>query len=108
MPKQRSSFQTKIEYFAVRALLGAIGVFPLKTSMKVGKGAGRFFGSLMPKLKKTGRKNLEIALPETSETVKEKILDGTFQSLGRQLGLVSGTKTRISAGCASQFLPYSF
>ena len=89
MPKKRSNFQTKIEYLAVRALVGAIGVFPLETSMSIGKGAGEFFGSLIPKLKKTGRRNLEIALPEISRAEKEKILNGTFESLGRQLGFVS-------------------
>jgi len=73
----------------VRALTGVIGVFPLKTSMRIGTGAGKIIGSLIPKLKKTGRRNLEIALPELSETEKEKILNGTFESLGRQLGLVS-------------------
>ncbi|MDQ6788893.1 MAG: lysophospholipid acyltransferase family protein [Acidobacteriota bacterium] len=89
MPKKRSSFQTKIEYYAVRALIGAIGVFPLKMSMRIGKGAGKFIGSLIPKLKKIGRRNLEIALPELNEAEREKILNGTFQSLGRQLGLVA-------------------
>lgn len=89
MPKKRSNFQIKLEYFAVRALIGAIGIFPLETSMSVGKSAGKFIGSLIPKLKKTGRRNLEIALPETSAEEKEKILDGTFASLGRQLGLVA-------------------
>ncbi len=89
MPKKHSNFQTKIEYFAVRALVGAIGLFPLETSMKISKGAGEFFGSLLPKLNKTGRRNLEIALPETSEIERENILNGTFQSLGRQLGFVS-------------------
>jgi len=89
MPKKRSPFQTKIEYYAVRALIGAIGLFPLKTSMNLGESAGKFIGSLIPKLKKTGRRNLEIALPQLSEPEKERILNGTFESLGRQLGLVS-------------------
>ncbi len=89
MPKKRSSFQTKLEYYAVRALMGAIGIFPLKTSMKIGKLTGKSVGSLLPKLKKTGRRNLEIALPETSEIEREKILNGTFESLGRHLGFVS-------------------
>jgi KDO2-lipid IV(A) lauroyltransferase len=89
MPKKRSSFQTKLEYYAVRALMGAIGIFPLKTSMKIGNLTGKSVGSLLPKLKKTGRRNLEIALPETSEIEREKILNGTFESLGRHLGFVS-------------------
>lgn len=89
MPKKRSKFQTKLEYYAMRGIVGAIGLFPLKTSMNVGKNIGYAIGSLIPKLKKTGRRNLEIALPELSDDEKEKILRGTFESLGRHLGFVS-------------------
>jgi Kdo2-lipid IVA lauroyltransferase/acyltransferase len=87
--KKRTPFQTKAEYFAVRALLGAIRVFPLKTSMSLGKFLGKTVVSLFPRLKKTGRRNLEIALPDLPEAEKEKILRGTFESLGRQLGFVA-------------------
>ncbi|MBA4185994.1 MAG: lysophospholipid acyltransferase family protein [Acidobacteria bacterium] len=89
MSRKKNNLQTKLEYFAVRGLIGAIGIFPLKTSMGIGKTAGRFIGSIVPKLKKTGRRNLEIALPELPEAEKEQILDGTFESLGRHLGFVS-------------------
>lgn len=89
MPKKRSAFQTKLEYFAVRALVGAIGAFPLKTSMKIGRVSGKLIGSRLSKLNKTGRRNLEIALPELNDAEKERILNGTFESLGRQLGLVA-------------------
>jgi len=89
MSRKKNNLQTKIEYFAVRGLIGAIGVFPLKTSMSIGKTAGKFIGSIVPKIKKTGRRNLEIALPELSEDKKEQILNGTFESLGRHLGFVS-------------------
>ncbi|MDQ3181503.1 MAG: hypothetical protein M3Q33_13410, partial [Acidobacteriota bacterium] len=89
MPKKRSKFQTKLEYFAVRGVVGAIGLFPLKTSMSIGKNIGYAIGSLVPKLKKTGRRNLEIALSHLSADEKEKILRDTFESLGRHLGFVS-------------------
>jgi KDO2-lipid IV(A) lauroyltransferase len=89
MPKKRSKFQTKLEYFAVRGIVGAIGLFPLKTSMSIGRNIGNVVGSLIPKLKKTGRRNLEIALSDLSVGEKEKILRGTFESLGRHLGFVS-------------------
>ncbi len=89
MPKKRSKFQTKLEYYATRAIVGSICVFPLKISMSIGKNIGNAIGSLIPKLKKTGRRNLEIALPELSADEKENILRGTFKSLGRHLGFVS-------------------
>jgi Kdo2-lipid IVA lauroyltransferase/acyltransferase len=92
MPKKRSKFQTQIEYIAVRSIFGFIGMFPLKTSMKIGKTMGNILASLVPKLKKTANRNLEIALPDLFDDEKSKILHGCLQSLGRQLGLVSHFK----------------
>ncbi len=89
MPKKRSNFQNKTELLAVRSLLGAIGAMPLETSMRFGKSVGRFLGARFPKLQKTAKINLEIAFPEMSEPEREKIVSGTFESLGRHLGFVS-------------------
>ena len=92
MPKKRSNLQNKSELLAVRSLLGAIGALPLETSMRFGKSLGKFIGSRFPKLRKIARRNLEIALPELSEPEKERIISGTFESLGRHLGFVSHFK----------------
>lgn len=73
----------------MRSLLGAIGALPLETSMRFGKSVGRFLAERFPKLQRTARRNLEIAFPETAESEREKILRGTFESLGRHLGFVS-------------------
>jgi Kdo2-lipid IVA lauroyltransferase/acyltransferase len=89
MPKKRSKIQTWAELAAVRSLLGAIGALPLETSMRFGKAVGRFLSEKFPKLKRTARRNLEIAFPEMSEAEREKIVRGTFESLGRHLGFVS-------------------
>ena len=89
MPKKRSNFQNKSEFLAVRSLLGAIGALPLETSVRFGKSVGRFLGSRFPRLQRTARRNLEIAMPELSAEEKEKIVRGTFESLGRHLGFVS-------------------
>jgi KDO2-lipid IV(A) lauroyltransferase len=89
VPRERSHLKNKAELVAVRSLLGAIGALPLETSMKFGKSVGRFFAKKFPKLQKTARRNLEIAFPEMSEAEREKIVLGTFESLGRHLGFVS-------------------
>src|SRR4028119_2415244 len=89
MSKKRSNLQNKSELLAVRSLLGAIGALPLETSMRFGVSLGKFIGSRFPKLQKIARRNLEIALPELPESEKEKIVRGTFESLGRHLGFVS-------------------
>jgi Kdo2-lipid IVA lauroyltransferase/acyltransferase len=87
--KRRGTFQTNLEYFAVRSVLGFIGKFPLKTSMNIGATLGEVIASLVPKLKNTAHRNLDIALPDLSDTEKSDILRGCLRSLGRQLGLVS-------------------
>jgi KDO2-lipid IV(A) lauroyltransferase len=89
VPKKRSNLQNKSELVAVRSLLGAIGALPLETSMRFGKSVGRFLAKRFPKLQKTARRNLEIAFPEMSEVERERIVLGTFESLGRHLGFVS-------------------
>lgn len=92
MPKKRSKLQNKSELLAVRSLLGAIGALPLETSMRFGKSVGVFFAKRLPKLQKIARRNLEIALPELPDAEKERIVYGTFESLGRHLGFVSHFK----------------
>ncbi|MDQ4123479.1 MAG: lysophospholipid acyltransferase family protein [Acidobacteriota bacterium] len=89
MPKKRSKVQNKSELLAVRSLLGAIGSLPLETSMRLGKSLGRFLGSRFPKLQKIARRNLDIAFPEMPAEEKDRIVLGTFESLGRHLGFVS-------------------
>lgn len=89
MPKKKNKLQTRLEYFVVRSIIGAIGSLSLKTSMRVGQFLGRKIGARIPKLEKTGRRNLDAALPELPEAEKEKILSGCFESLGRQLGVIS-------------------
>ena len=92
MPKKRSNLQSKSELLAVRSFLGAVGALPLETSMKFGKSLGKFIGARFPKLSKTARRNLEIAFPGMPESEREKIIRGTFESLGRHLGFVSHFK----------------
>lgn len=89
MPKKRSNLQNKSELLAVRSFLGAVGALPLETSMKFGKSLGKFIGARFPKLTKTAKRNLEIAFPEMPAAERERIIQGTFESLGRHLGFVS-------------------
>ena len=89
MPKKRNKIQTKAELYAVRSLLGAIGAMPLETSMRFGKSVGVFLAKRFPKLQKTAKRNLEIAFPGMPEAEREKLIRGTFESLGRHLGFVS-------------------
>jgi Kdo2-lipid IVA lauroyltransferase/acyltransferase len=92
LAKKRSNLQTKLEYYAVRGIVGGIGLLPLKTSMNLGAAFGRLVQKAAGKLNRTGKRNLQIALPDLNEAEQEKILRGCFESLGRQLGLVAHFK----------------
>ena len=92
MPKKRGKLQTNLEYYAVRLILGAVGSFPLETSMKFGKSIGKFIGSKLTRLQKTAHRNLEIAFPAMPKNEREKIVHGTLESMGRHLGFVSHFK----------------
>ena len=92
MSKKHNKLKAKAELYALRSLLGAIGALPLETSMRFGKSVGRLLAQRFPKLQRTARRNLEIAFPEMPAAEREKIVLGTFESLGRHLGFVSHFK----------------
>lgn len=89
MPRERSKFRLKTEAAAVRFVFAVVGLFPLKVSMAIGRGFGRAISRLIPKLRKSASRNLEIAMPDISAKEKDRIISGTFGSLGRHLGFVS-------------------
>jgi KDO2-lipid IV(A) lauroyltransferase len=70
-------------------VLGAIGLFPLRLSMKIGQAFARFSSKLLKRLDFVGHRNLSLVLPELSKERHAEILKGCFESLGRQLGFVS-------------------
>ena len=89
MPKKRSTFRLKLELYAVKLIIGALGLFPYKTSLKIGETFGRSIVRVFPKLAKTSYRNVELAFPELDEKERKEIAHGTFTSLGRHLGFIS-------------------
>ena len=92
MPKKRSNLQNKSELLAVRALHGATGLFPVSTSIKLGETLGKLPSRVFKRLRFVGLRNLELAFPELPIEEREKILQGSFESLGRQFGAASHFK----------------
>lgn len=89
MARRKEKWQIYAEYYAARMALGAIGAFPLAWSMRIGEILSFVPFKLAKRLRFVGFRNLEMALPELSHAEHEKILRGTFASLGRQLGIFS-------------------
>jgi KDO2-lipid IV(A) lauroyltransferase len=96
MARQKGKLQIYSEYYAARIALGTLGLFPLAWSMKIGETLSLLPYKLAKRLRFVGFRNLELALPELSRIEHEKILRGTFESLGRQLGMLSHL-SRMSA-----------
>jgi KDO2-lipid IV(A) lauroyltransferase len=82
----KSNLQSTLEYAVARLLLSAIGIMPRSIAISLGKTLGTIFYVLPSKLKRSGRRNVDIAFPEASEAEKNRLLRGCFESLGRLLG----------------------
>ncbi len=75
-----------LEYAAAWAILKGLGLLPRRAARAVGRQIGLAVYRLAGGLRRTGRRNLEIAFPEKTESERERILRGAFANLGRQLG----------------------
>ncbi len=89
MPRKRSKIQERAELNALRLLLGTLGSFSLKRSMRIGRAISLAAIKAFPKLTRTAKRNLEIAYPQITETERDRLVKGTFESLGRHLGFIS-------------------
>jgi KDO2-lipid IV(A) lauroyltransferase len=86
---KKGQAQELLEYAAARAMLSGLGALPRPSAVSVGRALGRAAYRFAGGLRRTGRRNLELAFPEMEEAERERILRGSFESLGRQLGEVS-------------------
>jgi len=86
---KKKKLRTYLEYAAARAVLSGVGLLPRGAAVAVGKGVGRAAYALAGGLRRTGLRNLELAFPEMDPPERERLLRGSFESLGRQLGHVS-------------------
>ncbi len=81
----RSGFRNSIEYASVRGLIAVLAHAPDRLALWLARAAFGLMDRLAPKLRRTGRRNLELALPSLGAARREEILDGVFRSLARSL-----------------------
>lgn len=81
----RENLQSKLEYLLARSTLGLFGVLPRPVAIGLGRAMGRISYWLPLKLRRTGKRNLEIAFPAMDQKERELLLRGCFDSLGRLL-----------------------
>jgi len=85
----KSKLQINFEYLFAHSLLAVFAWLPLRISMLAGAkfaGVACCFGG---RLRRTGRRNLELAFPDLAPSEHKRLLRGCFENLGRLLGVFS-------------------
>jgi KDO2-lipid IV(A) lauroyltransferase len=83
---KHGKLQTTIEHMAARSILTGLGLLPRPVAVSLGRGIGRIAYVLGGRLRRTGERNLELALSGLSAAERTAILRGCFENLGRLLG----------------------
>jgi len=83
--RARAGFDQRLEYWCLRALIAAMEMLPRPLARAAGVALGWLVYLAMGRLRRVGRKNLEMAFPEMSDTQRGNILRGVYRSLGWQL-----------------------
>ncbi|MEP6636170.1 MAG: lysophospholipid acyltransferase family protein [Acidobacteriota bacterium] len=83
---KRGKLQTSLEYALARSVLAGLGVLPRSAAIGSGRVMGRLAYLLAGNLRRTARRNLKLAFPELEAKEQQRLLQGCFDNLGRQLG----------------------
>jgi KDO2-lipid IV(A) lauroyltransferase len=78
---------------------------PLVLASTLASSTARVLDAAVPKLRRVAEVNLSFAMPELSAIQRSKIIDGTFQSVGRLL-LALARAPRIRAANVSDWISY--
>src|SRR5277367_769532 len=76
----------KLEYFAVLFLIRTVGALPRGAARSIGASIGTLAFLALPRLRRVGYRNLQIAFPGLSRSEHTAILRAEYRSLGWQLG----------------------
>jgi len=75
-----------LEYCAVHLLVGLLGAVPRSAARAAGAALGAAGYRLLPRLRRTGERNLQLAFPQAGTEWCKATLRGMYRSLGWQLG----------------------
>ncbi len=76
----------RLQYWVVAAVVRVIGALPRPLAHAAGISIGKLVYHLYPRLRRVGRRNLELAFPEKTAAERRNILRDVYVSLGRLLG----------------------
>ncbi len=85
----KSKLQVELECVPVRLLLASFRALPLRIGLWLGPLLAGWGFVFFRSLRRTGKRNLELAFPELSNRERTKLLRGSFQNFGRLLAVFS-------------------
>jgi Kdo2-lipid IVA lauroyltransferase/acyltransferase len=95
----------KLEYFAVLLLIQGVGLLSRGFARRFGAAIGALAFLALPRLRRVGYRNLQIAFPDLSRAAHTAILRAEYRSLGRQLGEFCQMR-KYTPGNTTGFLRY--
>jgi KDO2-lipid IV(A) lauroyltransferase len=101
----RVTLRHRLEAWALRFAVGAVGLLPRSMARAVGAGIGWLLWRTLGRLRRVGAENLRRSFPEKSEGEREAILRGVYRSLGWQIGEFCKMRG-YTAEQASRFIRY--
>ena len=72
-----------LEYIAARALLGLLALLPLSLATRIALFVSRALFASLPRLRRIGLRNLELAFPNLSLAERRRLLKQSFENFGR-------------------------
>ena len=75
-----------LEYAFAWTLLRLMGALPRSVARSLGAATGALAWSILPRLRRTGMRNLAIAYPEMPSAERTQLLRGVYRQLGWQMG----------------------
>lgn len=76
----------RLEFILVWTLVKILGALPRSWARAVGAAVGRIAYLSLPRLRRTGHRNLELAFPEKTFSERQEILSKLYRNLGWLLG----------------------
>ncbi len=77
--------RVRTEFWIVRLAVAALGALPRPVARAVGRLIGAVAYAAIPRLRRVGRLNLRLALPDSAPAERHRILRGVYRNLGLQL-----------------------
>jgi KDO2-lipid IV(A) lauroyltransferase len=84
-----------LEYIAARALLALLALLPLSLATRIALFVSRALFASLPRLRRIGLRNLELAFPNLSLAERRRLLKQSFENFGRIIADFAHFRARL-------------